>query len=60
MEFQRSLRIEYGSWLLLNSQNSITQIAMDCGFADCAHFSREFRARFGMAPRQFQRQGVGG
>lgn len=60
MEFQRSLRIEYGSWLLLNSQNSITQIAMDCGFADCAHFSREFRARFGMAPQQFQRQGVGG
>ncbi|ARU87676.1 GlxA family transcriptional regulator [Pseudomonas sp. M30-35] len=57
MEFQRSLRIEYGSWLLVNSHSSITQIAMDCGFSDCAHFSREFRGRFGMSPRQFQRQG---
>jgi transcriptional regulator GlxA family with amidase domain len=56
MEFQRSLRVEYGAWLLLNSQSSITQIAMDCGFSDGAHFSREFRARFGVCPRQYQRQ----
>lgn len=56
MEFQRSLRVEYGSWLLVNSHSSITQIAMDCGFADGAHFSREFRTRFGVSPRQFQRQ----
>jgi transcriptional regulator GlxA family with amidase domain len=57
MEFQRSLRVDYGSWLLVNSHSSITQIAMDCGFADGAHFSREFRSRFGVSPRQFQRQG---
>lgn len=55
MEFQRSLRIEYGGWLLVNSHSSITQIAMDCGFSDGAHFSREFRARFGVCPRQYQR-----
>ncbi|WP_449430482.1 GlxA family transcriptional regulator [Pseudomonas putida] len=56
MEFQRSLRVEYGAWLLRTSQSSITQIAMDCGFSDGAHFSREFRARFDMCPRQYQRQ----
>ena len=56
MEFQRSLRVEYGSWLLVNSHSSITQIAMDCGFSDGAHFSREFRARFGVCPRQYQQQ----
>ncbi|WZB76888.1 helix-turn-helix domain-containing protein [Achromobacter insuavis] len=38
MAFQRQLRLEYGSWLLLNNACSITQIALDCGFADGAHF----------------------
>ncbi|MEZ1315034.1 GlxA family transcriptional regulator [Pseudomonas fluorescens] len=56
MEFQRSLRVEYGAWLLVNSHSSITQIAMDCGFSDGAHFSREFRARFSMCPRQYQNE----
>lgn len=54
MAFQRQLRLEYGSWLLLNNACSITQIALDCGFADGAHFSRDFRAHFGVSPRQYQ------
>lgn len=54
MAFQRQLRLEYGSWLLLNNSSSITQIALDCGFADGAHFSRDFRAHFGQSPRQYQ------
>ncbi len=56
MEFTRTLRLEYGSWLLLNGSGSITQVALDCGFADGAHFSREFRARYGLSPRQYQRR----
>jgi AraC-like DNA-binding protein len=31
---------------------SLTQAAMDGGFADGAHFSRVFQAQFGMAPSQ--------
>jgi len=27
---------------------------LDCGFADGAHFSRDFRAHFGLSPRQYQ------
>lgn len=54
--FQRSLRLEYGSWLLLNNPPSITQIALDCGFSDGAHFSRDFRARFGVSPREYQQR----
>lgn len=53
MAFQRRLRLEYSSWLLLNNPRSITQTALDCGFSDGAHFSREFRAHFGMSPRQY-------
>jgi len=36
-------------------QRSVTSIAFDCGFKDSAHFSRAFRARFGISPRDFRR-----
>lgn len=55
MAFQRQLRLEYGCWLLLGNSCRITQIALDCGFSDGAHFSREFRAHFGQSPRQYQK-----
>ncbi|WP_420540995.1 helix-turn-helix domain-containing protein [Novosphingobium humi] len=35
-------------------QRSITSIAFDCGFKDSAHFSRAFRARFGISPRDLR------
>lgn len=55
MAFQRRLRLDYGRWLLLNRPTNVTQIALDCGFSDGAHFSRDFRSRFGMTPRQYQK-----
>jgi transcriptional regulator GlxA family with amidase domain len=59
MAFLRAMRLEYGRWRLLNNPPSITQIALDCGFSDGAHFSRDFRARFGVSPREFLRQSAG-
>jgi AraC family transcriptional activator of tynA and feaB len=35
---------------------SITQIAFACGFNDAAHFSRLFRAEFGLTPTQYRAQ----
>lgn len=32
----------------------VTAVAYDCGFKDPAHFSRAFRNRFGISPRQFR------
>ena len=55
MAFQRRLRLDYGRWLLVNRPANVTQIALDCGFADGAHFSRDFRERFGMSPRLYQK-----
>ena len=34
--------------------HTITQIALDHGFCDGAHFSRLFKARYGMTPRQWR------
>jgi len=38
------------------SRRSITQVAFACGFNDAAHFSRLFRAEFGLTPTQYRAQ----
>jgi len=37
-------------------RRSITEIAFGWGFNDVSHFSRSFRNRYGMPPREFRRQ----
>lgn len=46
----RSMRLDYGHWLVVNTQRSIYEVATMAGFADGAHFAREFRRRFGAPP----------
>jgi transcriptional regulator GlxA family with amidase domain len=48
--FYRMLRLRYARWLLDNTERSVTDIAFDAGFSDCAHFSRQFRALHGFSP----------
>jgi len=50
----RNIRLANAHWKLLNSSQSITQIAYECGFADTAHFSRWFRRKFGEPPMAFR------
>lgn len=57
--FLRHLRLEYARWLLENSTRKITEIAIDTGFADNSHFSRDFRAAYGSSPRDFRNRGQG-
>jgi AraC-like DNA-binding protein len=35
---------------------SITDIAMNCGFSSSSELSRQFRAEYGVAPRDFARR----
>lgn len=46
----RELRLRYASWLLSNTALSVTEVAVEAGFADGAHFSRQFRQAFGHPP----------
>jgi transcriptional regulator GlxA family with amidase domain len=43
------------AWLLQRTQHSIAEVAVLTGFADGAHFSREFRKRRGLSPSQWRR-----
>lgn len=49
-----NLRLDHALWLLLNSKMSLTQIALECGFSDAAHFSRQFKKRFTNPPKCYR------
>ncbi|SEQ66935.1 transcriptional regulator, AraC family with amidase-like domain [Faunimonas pinastri] len=49
-ELYRSLRLRYAAFLLDTTDRPVTEIALDAGFADCAHFSRHFKAAHGVSP----------
>jgi AraC-like DNA-binding protein len=56
-EYLRICRLEAARRLLSASSfagHSITEIAFECGFASSAHFSTEFRKRFGRSPRSYR------
>lgn len=48
--FYRRLRLRYARWLLDHTSRSVTDIALEVGFSDCAHFSRQFKAMAGQSP----------
>ena len=56
-QFGRDLRLSYAVWLMTHAACRISDIAAQCGFADAAHFSRNFRAAFGDTPVAAHRRG---
>ena len=58
----RAIRLRYARWLLDNTNQSVTDIALAAGFTDCAHFSRQFKEQHGFSPsvsRAGRREGGG-
>lgn len=51
----RKIRLNHGHWMLLNTHRSVTQIALECAFADAAHFCRWFQREYGEAPTAFRK-----
>lgn len=49
-------RLEKSKQLLMQSNNTITQIADQCGFRDSNYFSRQFFKKNGISPRDFRKQ----
>ncbi len=50
----RDMRLEHARWRLLNSPRTVTQIAFECGFSDCAHFIRWFKKEYGQTPKAYR------
>jgi AraC family transcriptional regulator len=52
--YLRRLRIEHAARLLRQPDMTISEIALDCGFASHSHLCREFKAQFGVTPSEFR------
>lgn len=48
-------RLIRGAWLLKSKpRSSVTDIALECGFADPSYFARRFTQRFGTSPKAYR------
>ena len=55
--FTNRLRLEKAARLLRYSDQTVTDIALECGFSSSATFSRAFRSGYGTSPSQFRKSG---
>ena len=55
MEYVIRKRVERAQQLILGSRQSLTQVALACGFTDQAHLSRRFRDQVGLSPGRWRR-----
>jgi AraC family transcriptional regulator len=54
-EYMRKIKIEKSLSLIQNKSQSLTEIALECGFADQSHFIRNFKKFTGQLPKEFQK-----
>ena len=55
-EFILKVRIDAAIRLLMESDISLTHIALECGFFDNSHFTRQFKKKMGVSPLQFRKK----
>lgn len=53
-EYVRRLRVEAASEALARSGRPLAQVALEAGFTDQSHFSRQFRRLTGMSPGRYR------
>ena len=49
-------RIEHGKYLLANTDDAVSDIALHCGYRNDVHFMRQFKATAGITPSQYRKQ----
>jgi AraC-like DNA-binding protein len=49
-------RLQYASMLLITTDKPVSDITLESGFENMAHFSRAFKQKFGASPLQFRKQ----
>lgn len=54
VDFMNTYRLEVSAYLLRNTDKSITQIAVDCGFNHLSYFSQQFIRHFKCTPREYR------
>lgn len=55
MKYIQILRIELAQKLLKNTEKSIAEIALECGFTDISYFSHCFKRQVKVTPKEYRR-----
>ncbi len=53
-QYIRLLRLQKAMELLKNTDDSISSIALECGFSDASYFGKVFRQEYGMTAQEFR------
>ena len=54
MNFYMQMRLEKAHKLLLQTELSVTEIAIACGYKSTSHFTKNFRAAYGVTPKRMR------
>ena len=54
-EYVQSRRIEMAAEMLLSTDRSVTQVAMECGYNSISNFNRSFKAITGQSPVAYRK-----
>lgn len=54
--YYRSLRLGHAADMLTHSNLKVNEVAVACGFANAANFSRAFKEQFGYVPHSIRRR----
>ena len=55
-DYIKSYRLEQAAWRFSAGEQSILDVALSVGFHNLSYFYRAFRAKYGMTPKDFNRQ----
>lgn len=56
-QYLNDLRLEHGRALLAETNMTVLEVAMACGYLSSAHFAKSFRLKYGVTPRRFSHFG---
>lgn len=56
LEYLNNIRLVYSTRLLINSSESISDIANFSGFVTTTYFSKAFKEKYGITPKQYREQ----
>ncbi|MDE5679282.1 MAG: helix-turn-helix transcriptional regulator [Lachnospiraceae bacterium] len=54
-EYLVFIRLQHAALELITTDNSITEIALRCGFSDSNYFKDAFKKRYGVTPRAYRK-----
>jgi YesN/AraC family two-component response regulator len=55
-DYVKKLKVDYGKYLILNTDMSLADCAIELGFFDQTHFTKTFKQVENMTPSQFKRK----